>query len=171
LTYNDQLKAIVDIADLTDGQRDHLNGCENCQHQVAQLERRYSRLGETARALAPEPRRPFRLPRRDVRPGSRRFKTVWAPGVVAVLIFVAFYWWPQRFAPERNSPQRVDRGVENDRQFMAEIDALIENALPQPLRELAAAVDPNIDLELDEDLINWIVPSIEIEPKEEDSLS
>lgn len=169
LTFDDQLKAMVDLADLTDGQREHLNGCQRCQHQVAQLEQRYSRLGETARTLAPEPRRPFRLPRSEVHPGRRRFKTVWVPGIVVALLVVALYWWPQRFTHEQNAPQFVDRGVENDHQFMVEVDALIENALPEPLRELAAAVDPII--ELDEDLINWIVPSIETEPREEDSLS
>jgi predicted anti-sigma-YlaC factor YlaD len=171
LTYDDQLKAMVDMADLTDGQRAHLNGCQSCRHQVAQLERRYSRLGETARTVAPEPRRPFRMPRSEIHPSRKRFKTVWVPGVAAAMLFVALFWWPQRFTPEQDTPQFVGRGVENDHQFMAEVDALIENALPKQLRELAAAVDPIAEFELDEDLINWIVPSIETETREEDSLS
>ena len=57
------------------------------------------------------------------------------------------------------------QALEDDRRLMKEVDALIENALPEPLRELAAVSEP--PLNLDEDLINWIVPSIE----EDDSLT
>jgi hypothetical protein len=83
-------------------------------------------------------------------------------------------WWPEQFSPDHPSNNYAQnytmddltaQQLAEDQQFMVEVNALIENALPEPFRELAASAAPPTDL--DEDLINWIVPSIE----EENSLT
>jgi hypothetical protein len=165
LTYDEQLRAVVDAADLPGSRRRHLSACETCRHEVDGLEHRFVRIGKIAENLAPAPKHPFRLPRETARSAGRRFNPIWATGAVAALMLITVLWWPGQFAPDHVpgyalhdvTPQQLA----DDRELMAEVDALIKNALPEPFRELAASSAPPTDL--DEDLINWIVPSIEEE--------
>lgn len=171
LTYDEQLRAMVDVADLSDSRRRHLEACETCRHEVDGLGHRFIQLGKTAEALAPAPKRPFRLPRQRAGAVGRRFSFMWATGALAVLLFMIVIWWPENFStdhhPSGHSVSITAQQLIDDLQFMKEVDALIENALPEPYRQLAASSAPPTDL--DEDLINWIVPSISIE--EGDSLT
>lgn len=174
LTYDEQLRAMVDQADLSDARRRHLDECEICRKEVDGLEKRFIRIGKTAEALAPAPKRPFRLSRETARSTRRGFNPMWATGAVAALLLMTVIWWPEQFSPDHppnNYAQNFTmddltaQQLAEDQKFMVEVNALIENALPEPFRELAASAAPPTDL--DEDLINWIVPSIE----EEDSLT
>ena len=49
--------------------------------------------------------------------------------------------------------------VLSDRELMQEINALIDSALPSAVQRVAAVATPQYD----EDLINWIVPSIQVD--------
>lgn len=163
---DDLLKALVDIDDLPPDQQDHVKACPACRSELARLERRYTRIGEFAKASAPVPSRPFRLPGRAHRPLSRRLIPVLAAGVTAALVVAIVIWRPGPFGTLSTPVPLTAQVLEDDRRLMKEVDALIENALPEPLRELAAVSEPPMNL--DEDLINWIVPSIE---EDDDSLT
>jgi anti-sigma factor RsiW len=161
----DLLKAVVDPADLSADQEQHLNACPACRGELVRLERRYARIGEVAQALAPAPSRPFRLPEKGRRQTGRQLKPILAVGLTAALLLAVVVWWPGYFDSDKKPVPVTAQTLEDDRRLMTEVDALIENALPAPLRELAAVSEPPSDP--DEDLINWIVPSIE----EDDSLT
>jgi hypothetical protein len=162
---DDLLKGIVDIDDLSPDQREHVKACPACRSELARLERRYARIGEVAKATAPAPSRPFRLPEKSRRAFGRWLIPVLAAGMTAALVVATVIRRPGPFGPGSTPVPMTAQALEDDRRLMKEVDALIENALPEPLRELAAVSEP--PLNLDEDLINWIVPSIE----EDDSLT
>ena len=52
----------------------------------------------------------------------------------------------------------VAHNFENDDQLMAEVDALVENALPEKYQQLAALSDDRSVEDLDE-FMDWLVPS------------
>lgn len=78
-----------------------------------------------------------------------------AVGAAAVMVLLITTIWPRTHTeiPIQDSPPMEI----SDRQLMQEIDALVDNALPPEVRQLAAVATPQFD----EDLINWIVPSIQ----------
>ena len=51
------------------------------------------------------------------------------------------------------------RSLEEEAQLMAEVDALVKDALPAPYQRVAVSSEPI----LSKDLIDWIVPSIDEE--------
>lgn len=161
LTYDQQLLAMMDPADLdADGQA-HLQSCARCRHQAQKLSHRFERMGKMARQLAPEPSRPFRL---STQAGQRRsgwqLKSAMAMGVVGALVLVFSVWMPQRFHPTGLTPQQLAQQAEADALLMAEIDDLVNDALPKAYRELAMVHDAGLS-DLSQDLIDWIVPTIE----------
>ncbi len=155
INHDQLLKALVDRADLSAAQQAHLGQCPVCRHALQRLEQRFTRLGEIAKHLAPEPSRSFRLPAGKASPAGWRFKPMWAAGLVAAMLLVFTMWWPHRL-PVSQLPQMTAQSLEADRQLMEEIEALVENALPASLKQVAAVSEPVVD----EDLLDWIIPSI-----------
>ena len=156
-TDDELLRAVIDPSDLDPTRQAHLKSCLHCQRQTKDLTDRYSRLGQTAREMAPEPRKSFRLPVHDAPVARWRFKPVMALGVLGILIFVVTLWVP-RFS--QTPTPMVAQNFESDDQLMAEIDALVENALPEKYQQLAALSDDRSVEDLDE-FMNWMVPSPE----------
>lgn len=163
LNSDELLQSLAQTADPQARRQAHLNACPHCQETLASLEKCFERVGQTARDLSPAPARPFRLPQKQ-RFSSRWFaKPLIATGLVAVCLLGLAVWLPNPYWPE-NPPVKVTAAdYEADRQLMEEVNALVENALPPAYQQLVAASDVN----LDEDLINWLVPSIE---EDDDSL-
>ncbi len=161
LTHDQHLMALVDPTDMDADLQAHLQSCSQCQHQAQQLSRRFERMGQMARQLASEPSRPFRLPAQG---GRKRvgwqFKSAMAMGLAGALVLVFTVWWPQRFNPTQPTPQQLAQQEKADALLMAEIDDLVNDALPKAYQELAMANDTGLS-DLSEDLIDWIVPIIE----------
>jgi len=88
-------------------------------------------------------------------------------GMAGVLVFALTVWWPKQFDTSSTPNQQMAQTIEEDKQLMARIDALVENALPAGYQELAMVTDTDV-MELSEDLIDWIVPSIEGTMDEDD---
>ncbi len=161
LTEDQQLMALVDPTDMDADQQAHLQSCSQCQHQAQQLARRFEHIGRMARQMAPEPSRPFRLPAKE-KPKrlAWQFKSAMAMGLVGTLVLVFTMWWPRPFDPAQMTPQQLARETAEDAQLMAQIDDLVQNALPKAYQELAMANDSGL-FEMSQDLIDWIVPIIE----------
>jgi hypothetical protein len=151
LQHEDFLKALVDQADLTENQQGHLIQCPTCQNALERIRRRFDAMGKRAARLTPSSSRGFRVPE-SVSNGARRgFRPIWAVGLTAAaLLLFSLYGRQISFVPE-------DVDLAADRQLMLDVDALVANALPAPYRRVTSVLEPQID----EDLINWIVPSIE----------
>ena len=157
LSYDELMQNLVDPADLTPERRAHLLGCPRCRHQAESLQQRFHRLGQMARQLAPTPAHSFRLPDSVGVQRHRRFKPALAMGLIAALILVFTVFWPRVFDTRPSHQQTAMNSAEQDGQLMAQVDALVEDALPKPYQRLLAASEP----ELTDDLIDWIVPSVE----------
>jgi hypothetical protein len=108
-----------------------------------------------AREMAPEPQKSFMLPAHDAPLRRWYFKPVMALGVLGALVFAVTLWMPQF---SRTPTPMVAHNFENDDQLMAEVDALVENALPEKYQQLAALSDDRSVEDLDE-FMDWLVPS------------
>jgi hypothetical protein len=154
-TDEELLRAMVDPSDLAPTRQAHLKSCLHCQRQTRDLTDSYRRLGQMAREMAPEPQKSFRLPAHDAPLRRWYFKPVMALGVLGALVFAVTLWMP-RFS--RTPTPMVAHNFENDDQLMAEVDALVENALPEKYQQLAALSDDRSVEDLDE-FMDWLVPS------------
>lgn len=157
LTYDELIKNLADHADLGVDRQAHLQSCPQCRSQAETLDRRYRRLGQMARELAPNPKRAFRLPEVTSVPRRRQFRPAMAVGLVTVLIMVFSVFWPRVFGPGQHSPQMAVLSADEDKQLMARVDDLVKDAMPKAYQQLLAISEPV----LTEELIDWIVPSIE----------
>jgi hypothetical protein len=159
LKRDELIMALAQSDALIPAAQNHLEQCPSCRQEVKKLEQNLARLGELANRFTPETARPFRVPHSAaIRPPRRWLIPVLASGLTAVLVFISMYWIspPVR---EADRPRLVTaQELAADRALMAEVDLLVENALPEPYRVLAAISEPQTGW--DEDLINWIVPSI-----------
>jgi hypothetical protein len=159
LIYDELLQAVVDPQDLAEDRRRHLDRCPQCTHAAQRLEQRYARLGRIARSMAPEPSQAFRVPHKT-RPSSRwQSKPALAMGLAGALILFVTLWWSLRFNPSQQTPQMLAVNPEQEYELMQQVDALVADALPPALQQLASVTEPNTS----EDLIEWVLPSIDDE--------
>ena len=159
LTDDDLLRAMIDPSDLDAARQAHLDSCRHCRRQIEDLSDHYRRLGQMARAMAPEPRQAFRVPA-DHAPGRPWYlKPAMALGVMGVLVFAVTLWRPFTRISPTPTPMVAEK-FENDDQLMEEIDALVEDALPEKYRQLAALPGDRSVEDLDA-FIDWVVPSPE----------
>jgi hypothetical protein len=80
-----------------------------------------------------------------------------ALAVLGVMAFAFTVWWPQPAGRIETPVPIVSQNMEEDDRLMAEIDALVDDALPRSYQHVAVASEPIFS----KDLIDWIVPSIE----------
>jgi anti-sigma factor RsiW len=157
LSYDGLLKAVVDPQDLADDLQRHFEHCPQCKHAARRLEQRYTRLGRLARSLTPEPAQAFRVPQK-ARPVSRwQSKPALAMGLAGALILFVTLWWSPRFNPSQQTPQMTAVNPEQELALMQQVDALVADALPPALQQLASVTESNTS----EDLIEWVLPSID----------
>lgn len=157
LTYDELIRNLVDRADLGPDRQAHLQGCPQCRRQAEILDLRYNRLGRMARELAPGPTNAFRVPDSGTEKRRRQFRPALAMGMVGFLILGFTIFWPRFFDTAQVPPELAVGSVEEESRLMAQIDALVDDALPKSYQQVLAVSEPV----LTEDLIDWIVPSIE----------
>ncbi|MGD9188888.1 MAG: hypothetical protein PVI89_11775 [Desulfobacteraceae bacterium] len=159
LSYDELLKAVVDPQDLAEDHRRHFEHCPQCKHAARRLEQRYTRLGRMARRMTPEPAQAFRVPQ-TTRPVSRwQSKPALAMGLAGAMILFVTLWWSPRFNPSQQTPQMAAVTPEQELALMQQVDALVADALPPALQQLASVTESNTS----EDLIDWVLPSIDEE--------
>ncbi len=156
------LKAVIDKADLEDAEQSHLSVCPTCRHRVVEAENQFLRLGEMAARYAPQPTRPLRrLPYREKRtaaPWMFGWRPALASAVGILLLIVSLTWWPG--APWRHGEEPVDTaGLEriDDTVLMAEVEALIDEALPVPYLSIAPEDEPRMT----DDFMRFVAPVTE----------
>jgi hypothetical protein len=157
LSYDDLLRTLVDESDLSSDQRRHLQSCPQCQRQAQALQYRYRRLGRMAREMAPEPSRSFTVPAHGAPRTRWYFKPGVAAGIVGVLVFVFTLWWPRPSDHSDLPAPMATWSLEEENRWMAEVDALVHDALPKAYQHVAVVSEPIFS----KDLIDWIVPSID----------
>ncbi len=159
LTDAEVLRAVVDPSVLDPARQAHLDACRHCRRQAEDLAADYRRLGRMARQMAPEPRRTIRMPEDNAPFGRRYVRPALALGVLGGLVFAVTLWGPFTRMSQTPMPM-VAETFENDDQLMEAIDILVEDALPEKYRQLAALPGDRSIEDLDE-FIDWMVPSPE----------
>jgi len=169
LSEDEFIQAVVERDSLADGLKAHLAGCPSCAERLALLESRLAALGRTAQKLAPSPARPFRLPQTSRKEPLWQRKSILAMGVSAMVLLAVVVWRPAWWtAPPSSTPIAFDAAA--DRRLMEDIDAIVENALPEAYQQVASFNTPDFsDSSSDgQDVFDWIVPSLD---EEDDFLS
>ena len=160
LGEDDMLQAVIDGTDLSKVQQQHLAECSQCRSHRERLENELAHLGQMAERYAPEPLRRITVEHDKVQsPFSIRGFAFSAAAVAAVIIvlWAAFLIRNQQQGHIGNLAQNM---VEAER-LMTEIDVLVENALPQIYLDIVA----DTDLSLDEDFIDFLIPTSEDDPR------
>ena len=160
LGEDDMLQAVIDDTDLSALQQQHLAECSQCRSNRERLENELAHLGQMAERYAPEPLRRIKVEHDKVRsPSSIRGFAFSAAAVAAVLVVVwaTFLIRSQQQSRVGNLAQNM---VEAER-LMTEINVLVENALPQVYLDIVA----DTDLILDEDFIDFLIPTSEDDPR------
>jgi hypothetical protein len=155
LSRDDLLIALVDRSDLSNRQARHLKECPACQQELDRIAQRYDQLGKMATQLAPAPRRSIRLSQRRTTVSRYKLRPLVAAGITAAVILLMTTLWPRN--PAETPIPASQQTMLSDRELMQQIDALVNSALPPTVQRMAAVTTPQYD----EDLINWIVPSIQ----------
>jgi hypothetical protein len=157
------LKAIVDLSDLSNDQQAHLAACPECLAEKARLDRMLLQVGEMAKASVPNVvRRPVLSNRSsnflqkwflDVRPLVR----ITVPALLVLIIATAALV----LKPDQDTHIAfVEQQMLDPEQLLADIDSLIENPLPQGLQTMVSIVE----IDPDEDFMEYIVPITENDP-------
>jgi len=158
LNDNELFEAVVDTADLDSARQAHLNACPECTQKLDMLQGRLTRLGQTAKHMAPAPQRPFRLPAKHQTAWQWAFKPLIATGFAAAVLLAIIVTKPHW------GHKGPTYDIAADRTLMEEIDALVDNALPvqyQQLALLSAPTTGDMDTQMDDDFLDWIVPPLD----------
>jgi hypothetical protein len=157
--HEDQIiRAVVDEADLAPQEEGHLSACPACRAEKERLEKGLERLGDMAKEFAPSPGRTVSLPVEEAR-GSLLVSWGVRPAFAMALSAVVIAWvlWAAllRLPPE-DRQDRFGREMADAELLMSEVDALVENALP----DLYLDISGESEEDSDEDVFELIVPSI-----------
>lgn len=172
LSHDELLVAAVDRTDLPDGRKAHLEDCPGCQRELSRVIGRLTRLGRMAADMTPQPSKRFRLPEKSEPSLRWLIKPSWAMAVAATLLLGITIWHPQWLSgPDQQEVAVIDLSA--DRRLMVAVDDLVDNALPEDYQQLAALSDPLplSDEYIEDDLLDWIVPPLDEEDYDDDSLS
>ncbi len=152
------LKALIDEADLGAAERVHLSTCRTCRQKISDMEAPFLHLGRLASRSAPQPPKYRRVPVSSKRSKSPGWTFGWRPalasavGVLLVVIFAGWYYGPWR--PHRATLDAARMETTDDASLMAEVDALIDEALPEPYAFIAADDRPRFT----DEFIRFVAP-------------
>jgi len=162
LDEDQQIQAIVYEDKLPDSMGEHLSLCPKCRSGIKKIRHDLNNLGETAKRHSPVMHRKISLP---VENPSRIYRCLhdWriSFGVAAATAMVLFVVWLSIPSPilHEDSIDIITQVSWEDDDFMAEISALSENALPRVYLDIVA----ESYLSIDDEFIKSVVPSIETE--------
>lgn len=102
LTEKDLIIAAVDTADLDPRTREHLAGCPDCRHQLAELTGPLANLSRLAGEMAPASRTRFRMPeQKGLLSGWFQRPFTLAAGAVATAMVALVVWYADPLKTEK----------------------------------------------------------------------
>ena len=154
------IQAVADESDLPRSLQMHLGDCHQCRSEKESFEQEMAALGHVAERYAPQPQKRIVLPVQEA--GSPRWSFLnWRHAVgamAAVAIVVVVFWGSTTLRdltglPTAGSPSELLEA----RQFMTEVDMLVDNALPPLYLEISAEYKPDDE----KDFYQFLIPQIE----------
>ncbi len=121
------IMAVIDDHDLDHILAKHLSECPICMSEKKRLEQELKKLGDMAKALAPDPKKkPLLLPQERI--NIRPFRPVLALGVALILLLMILVF-PK---PDNTFDDKIMADIllemEKDQQFFSEVNALEQSA-------------------------------------------
>jgi len=160
LTEDQILMALVDESELGLKFQSHLAACPICNNEKIKIERRIGELSRMAKRMTQMPTRSIRLPETKSRSffwSGWRLSPVMGIALATVLVLMVL-WRPARFYHQPGLGQdMLSQEMDEDNQFMTEVEILVENALPKEYQDILAVVET----EFEDDFMYYIVPSVE----------
>lgn len=140
------MASLIDKADLTPAERDHLTNCATCTASRHRLAARLDGLADAAVRHTPDRRRRVTLPALEDAP--ERGWTGWYVGLAATAASVALLvalLWPHLYSGSLGPYGDVSLAAETaaDAKLMAEVDDIAEGKLSGPYRNIVP--DPGVD--------------------------
>lgn len=161
---DDQLVlAVVDLAELPPPLREHLSTCPHCQANQERIEQDLAQLGQMAEHFAPTPTKPVSLPAEESRSSVRwswGWRTYVGAAIAATLALILVWRAPVLRTPSGGDGDMRAQEMQEAEQLMTEVASLVENALPPAYEDISAESSAG----LDEEFMQFVVPSIEDEP-------
>ncbi len=154
LAEDDILQAVIDDADLSALQKQHLAECFRCRSNKERLESELTNLGQLAERYAPEPLRRVSLAKDKIWSPFliRRFAFGAAAAAAAIIVVWAAFLIK---GPPPGSVGNLAQNMVEAERLMTEINVLVENALPQVYLDIVGETNTN----LDEDFIDFLIPT------------
>ncbi len=157
-----QIRAIVYENKLPDSMREHLSLCPRCRNGIKKIKHDLNNLGQTAKQRSPVMHRKISLPT-EKRSTIYRWLYDWriscgAITATAMVLFVVWFSVPSPILHE-NSLDIIAQVSWEDDDFMTEISALTENALPLVYLDIIEETYLSVDAEF----IRSVIPFIEKE--------
>ena len=152
------IRILIDENEVSEAAREHLAACPVCRGEKEKLEQDLVRFGRIAKQYSPMPKRRISLPER-----SRRDSISWfwnwqaASGMAAVAaIILVVISWNSLFRTQPDLPVfATNQELIAAEEFMTEVDALVDNALPAVYRDISGESYS----EIDEEFMDYIMPA------------
>jgi len=160
LEESDILQAVIDNTDLSVLQQQHLVECSQCRSSKQRLEQELARMGQLAERYAPKPQRRITVAEQKVRSPLLNWRLAFSAAAVAAVILVVWGTFLIRNQQQGSIGNLAQNMVEAER-LMTQINALVENALPQVYLDIVGETNLN----LDEDFMDFLIPTPEDTPR------
>ncbi|MCP4371803.1 MAG: hypothetical protein GY797_27355 [Deltaproteobacteria bacterium] len=155
-----QIRAIVYENKLPDAMREHLSLCPRCRNGIKKIKHDLNNLGQTAKRRSPVMHRkislPIKKPSRIYRLLHDRRISFGAVAATAMVLFVVWLSIPSPILHEDSLDILAQVSWEDD-DFMTEISALTENALPEVYLDIIR----DSYSYLDDEFIQFVVPTVD----------
>jgi hypothetical protein len=153
LSEDDILQAVIDEADLSVLQRQHLVECSRCRSSKERTENELMHLGQLAERFTPEPLRRVTLAKDKIRAPFLIRGFVLGAAAAALIIIVVWAAFLTQSPPPGNVGNLAQNMVEAER-LMTEIDGLVENALPPGYLDIVGETRSSQD----QDFMDFLIP-------------
>lgn len=165
LDEDQQIRAIIDEGILSHSRREHLSSCPRCRTDIKKIKLELNHLGQTARQQAPVMHRKISLP--TEKPSKiYRWLHDWriSCGAITVTAMILFIVWVSIPSPilHEDSLDIIAQISWEDDDFMTEISALTENALPLVYLDIIEETYLSVDAEFIRSLIPFIEKEIPV---------
>jgi len=161
LNENQLMQTIVDKTDLPDEWLAHLEVCADCRREKASVEKKLYQLHFLADQHLPVQKRNIRLPVRESAQSHSWF-VGWqaAAGVAAVaVVFMFFISFWQGYTTQQHSAHHLVLETQDTDIIMAEVDLMVESALPEIYLDICGESVPGYD----DQFMQFVVPDDEIQ--------
>ena len=165
LSEDELVVALIDEEDLPFHRHAHLSQCRECASKKETLHQQLNGIGQKAAYLTPLPSKKPCLPQTEAkqwyRPSGYLAPAFLGSALVIVLAIMAAWWSGALHLPFKMNKIKLGVYAQSDDILLMQVSALIDNPLPDIYREVADIVELDVELDMEEEMTDFIVPLVE----------